>query len=408
MSDTRKRILSASLLPYLLSFSELTSAELAFNLPPPATMVAREIYDLHTLILLVCLFIFVIVFGFMFYALYKHRKSVGHKASQFSSNSRLEYAWTIVPVLILMGMAYPTTKTILFMNDTETHDMSIKVTGQQWRWEYEYMDEGVRFTSNLSTPREQIDNQAAKGPHYLLEVDKPMVVPAGKKVRLLLTATDVIHSWWIPEFGVKQDAIPGFINETWFQVDKPGVYRGQCVELCGVGHAFMPIVVEALEESEYQAWLADQKLQLAAAQEASSKTYTMDELKAHGEKVFNTNCAVCHQANGQGMAGVFPPLIDGAPFKTNAESEARLTALGFWKNGKIVLGTVQSHVDIVINGIAGSTMPPFGGQLSDLDVAAVVTYERNSWGNQGGEVIQPADIAALRSPENSKPESKGE
>lgn len=400
MSDTLRKILTASLFPFLLSFPKFTFAELAFNLPPPATRVAVEIYDLHNLIMLVCLIIFVVVFGFMFYALYKHRKSVGHKASKFSSNTKLEYAWTIVPLLILMGMAYPTTKTILFMNDTETHDMSIKVTGQQWRWEYDYMDEDVRFTSNLSTPRDQIDNKATKGAHYLLEVDRPMVVPVGKKVRLLLTATDVIHSWWIPEFGVKQDAVPGFINETWFQVDKPGVYRGQCAELCGVGHAFMPIVVEAMEEPEYQAWLTDQKTLVAAAQAASSQTFTMDELKAHGEKVFNTNCAVCHQANGQGMAGIFPPLIDGTSFKANAETVKRLTDRGFWKDGKIILGPVQNHVDIVIHGIAGSTMPPFGGQLTDMDIAAVVTYERNSWGNQAGEIIQPSEITALRKPEN--------
>ncbi len=400
MFDAQRKILAASLFAFLFLFPELSRAALAINLPPPATVVAHEIYDLHTLILLVCLFIFVVVFGFMFYALYKHRKSVGHKASQFSSNTRLEYAWTIVPLLILVGMAYPTTKTIIFMNDTETHDMNIKVTGQQWRWEYEYMDEDVRFTSNLSTPRDQIDNKAAKGTHYLLEVDRPMVVPVGKKVRLLLTATDVIHSWWIPEFGVKKDAIPGFINETWFQVDKPGTYRGQCAELCGVGHGFMPIVVQAMEEPEYQAWLTDQKTLLAAAKEASSQTYTMDELKAHGEKVFNTNCAVCHQANGQGMGGVFPPLIDGAPFKASADTAKRLAERGFWKDGKIILGTVKDHMDIVIHGIAGSTMPPFGGQLSDLDIAAVIAYERNSWGNQAGEIIQPSEVTPLRKPEN--------
>lgn len=400
MFDAQRKILAASLFAFLFLFPELSRAALAINLPPPATVVAHEIYDLHTLILLVCLFIFVVVFGFMFYALYKHRKSVGHKASQFSSNTRLEYAWTIVPLLILVGMAYPTTKTIIFMNDTETHDMNIKVTGQQWRWEYEYMDEDVRFTSNLSTPRDQIDNKAAKGAHYLLEVDRPMVVPVGKKVRLLLTATDVIHSWWIPEFGVKKDAIPGFINETWFQVDKPGTYRGQCAELCGVGHGFMPIVVQAMEEPEYQAWLTEQKTLLAAAKEASSQTYTMDELKAHGEKVFNTNCAVCHQANGQGMGGVFPPLIDGAPFKASADTAKRLAERGFWKDGKIILGTVKDHMDIVIHGIAGSTMPPFGGQLSDLDIAAVIAYERNSWGNQAGEIIQPSEVTPLRKPEN--------
>ncbi|CAG0954175.1 cytochrome c oxidase subunit II [Methylophilaceae bacterium] len=399
MSDTPGKIFTASILISLLLFPGFAVAELAFNLPPPATVIAREIYDLHTLILLVCLFIFIVVFGFMFYALYKHRKSVGHKASRFSDNTRLEYAWTIIPMLILMGMAYPTTKTILSMKDTESHDMSIKVTGHQWRWEYDYMDENLRFTSNLATPRDQIENRAAKGAHYLLEVDNPMVVPIGKKVRLLLTATDVIHSWWIPEFGVKQDAIPGFINETWFQVDEPGFYRGQCAELCGVGHGFMPIVVQAMTEPEYEAWLTGQKSMLAAVAEAAGRTYTLEELKTHGEKVFNTNCAVCHQASGQGMAGVFPPLIDGAPFKASADSAARLSARGFWKDGKIVLGPVKKHLDIVMHGIAGSTMMPFGSQLSDLDIAAVITYERNSWGNQTGDIIQPAEVTSLRNPE---------
>lgn len=398
MSDIQRKILTTSLLIFLLIFPDYVFAEFALNLPVPATKIAHEIYDLHNLILLVCLFIFIVVFGFMFYALYKHRKSTGHKASQFSGHTRLEYVWTIIPLLILIGMAYPTTKTIISMKDTESHDMNIKVTGQQWRWEYEYMNEDVRFTSNLSTPRDQIDNQAEKGPHYLLEVDRPMVVPVGKKVRLLLTATDVIHSWWIPEFGVKQDAVPGFINETWFQVDKPGLYRGQCAELCGVGHAFMPIVVQAMAQPEYDVWLNEQKTLVAAAKDVSSMTFTMEELKAHGEQVFNTNCAVCHQANGQGLAGTFPPLVDGAPFKANAASAARLSERGFWKDGKIVMGSVKSHIDIVLHGIPGSTMPPFGQQLSDFDIAAVISYERNSWGNQAGELIQPAEVTALRKP----------
>lgn len=381
-----------------LLFANPVLAEMAFNLPPPATVIAREIYDLHTLILLVCLFIFIVVFGFMFYALFKHRKSVGHEAASFSANTRLEYAWTIVPMLILVGMAYPTTKTILSMKDTGDYDMSIKVTGQQWRWVYEYLDEDLRYASNLSTPREQIDNKQAKGANYLLEVDKPMVVPTGKRVRLLLTADDVIHSWWIPEFGVKQDAVPGFINAAWFTVDKPGIYRGQCAELCGVGHAFMPIVVEARSPQDYAAWLQAEKTEQAAAADASSKQYTLAELKQHGEKVFNSNCAVCHQASGQGIAGVFPPLIDGAPYKAGADSTSRLAERGFWRDGKIVLGAKQQHLDIVMHGIAGSTMQAFGKQLSDLDIAAVISFERNHWGNQTGDVIQPAEVAALRKP----------
>lgn len=398
-SNTLKKILTVCFPAFLLLFPGLVFAELVFNFPAPATIIAREIYDLHTLILLVCLFIFIVVFGFMFYALYKHRKSVGHKAVQFSHNTRLEYVWTVIPMLILVGMAYPTTKTILAMKDTSSYDMNIKITGHQWRWEYEYMGENVRFVSNLATPHEQIDNKAAKGANYLLEVDQPLVVPTGKKIRLLLTAEDVIHSWWVPKFGVKQDAIPGFIKESWFQVDEPGTYRGQCAELCGVGHGFMPIVVEAVTPQQYTAWLQEQKTKLAAANAASSKTYALDELKTHGEQVFNTNCAVCHQATGLGVPGAFPPLVDGAAFAAADEMTAALAEKGFWKAGKIVLGSKEQHLSIVMHGIKGTAMQPFGKQLSDLDIAAVISYERNSWGNHTGDVIQPAEVAALRKPE---------
>ena len=371
-------------------------AEFQFNLPPPATVVARQIYDLHTLILLVCLVIFVVVFGVMFYSLYKHRKSLGHQPAQFHQNKALEIVWSIIPFLILAGMAYPATKVILDMKDTSASDISIKITGHQWKWEYEYMGEGVRYISSLATPQEQIENKAAKNANYLLETDRPLVVPTDKKVRLLITADDVVHSWWVPEFGVKQDAIPGFIKEAWIRVDKAGTYRGQCAELCGVGHGFMPIVVEALPPEKFAAWLQEQKTSLAAAAAAAGKTYTLEELKAHGEKVFATNCAMCHQASGQGLAGAFPPLIGGAPFAAPEQMTAPLAERGFWKDGKIVLGAKEHHLDIVMHGIPGSAMQAFGKQLSDLDVAAVTTYERNSWGNQTGDVIQPLEVAGLR------------
>ena len=371
-------------------------AENHYNLPPPATIVAREIYDLHTLILLVCVVIFVIVFGVMFYSLYKHRKSLGHQAVQFHEHRTLEIVWSIIPFLILAGMAYPATKVILGMKDTSASDISIKITGHQWKWEYEYMGEGVRFISSLSTPQSQIDNQMEKDEHYLLETDRPLVVPTGKKVRLLVTADDVIHSWWVPEFGVKQDAIPGFIKEAWIRVDKPGIYRGQCAELCGVGHGFMPIVVQALPPENYAVWLKTQKATVAAIAAEAGKTYTMDNLKEHGEKVFATNCALCHQATGQGLAGAFPPLIDGAAFAAPEQLTAPLAERGFWKDGKIVLGTKEHHLDIVMHGISGSAMQAFDKQLSDLDIAAVVTYERNSWGNHTGDVIQPLAVKALR------------
>jgi len=371
-------------------------AENHYNLPPPATIVAREIYDLHTLILLVCVVIFVVVFGVMFYSLYKHRKSLGHQAVQFHEHRTLEIVWSIIPFLILAGMAYPATKVILGMKDTSASDISIKITGHQWKWEYEYMGEGVRFISSLATPQSQIDNQMAKDEHYLLETDRPLVVPTGKKVRLLVTADDVIHSWWVPEFGVKQDAIPGFIKEAWIRVDKPGIYRGQCAELCGVGHGFMPIVVQALPPENYAVWLKAQKATIAAAAAEAGKTYTMEDLKERGEKIFATNCALCHQATGQGLAGAFPPLIDGAAFAAPEQLTAPLAERGFWKDGKIVLGTKEHHLDIVMHGISGSAMQAFDKQLSDLDIAAVVTYERNSWGNHTGDVIQPLAVKALR------------
>lgn len=389
----KKTILQVTTLSLLANQAQ---AAFNFNLQSPVTPIAHQIYDLHTLILLVCLLIFVVVFGFMFYALFKHRKSIGHKPAHFHQHFRLEIIWTLIPFLILIGIAIPTTQTVLAMKNVEHSDMNIKITGHQWMWEYEYLGQGVRYVSNLGTPRDQIDNRVAKDLHYLLEVDRPLVVPTGKKVRILLTSADVIHSWWLPQFGVKQDAIPGFIHEAWFQVEKPGTYRGQCAELCGVGHGFMPIVVEALVPEEYDNWLKTQKASLAETANASGKTYTLDELKSHGEKVYSSRCAACHQANGQGIAGMFPPLIDGAPFSAGHEVTAPLAERGFWKDGKVVLGSKERHLDILMNGIAGTAMQPIGAQLSDFDVAAVVSYERNNWGNKTGDAIQPAEVAALR------------
>ncbi|HYN53182.1 MAG TPA: cytochrome c oxidase subunit II [Methylotenera sp.] len=366
------------------------------NLPTPATPIALQIYDLHNLILIVCLFIFILVFVFMFYALFKHRKSTGHQAVQFHNNTKLEIVWTIIPFFILIGIAFPTTKTVLAMKNVEHADMNIKATGHQWVWEYEYLGEGVNFISNLSTTQDQINNKVVKGPHYLLEVDKPLVVPTGKKIRILLTSTDVIHSWWLPEFGVKQDAVPGFIHEVWFQVDKPGIYRGQCAELCGIGHGYMPIVVEAMPPEQYTGWLQVQKATLAEAATTGAKIYTLDELKTEGEKVYLSRCAICHQANGLGVAGVFPSLVEGSAFSAAPEVTSPLAKRGFWKDGKIVMGTKNEHLDIVMHGIPGTAMQGIGLQLTDLEVAAVVSYERNSWGNTTGDVVQPAEAAAIR------------
>jgi cytochrome c oxidase subunit II len=362
----------ALLLPAL--YSGLAQSAYQLNLPQPETPIARQIFDLHTLILLVCLFIFCTVFGVMFYSIFKHRKSVGHQARQFHENTTVEIIWTIIPFFILVGMAYPATKTILAMKDASNPDMTIKVTGYQWKWGYDYLQDGVSFYSTIATPQDQIYGKAPKGEHYLLEVDKPLVVPVGKRVRVLITANDVIHSWWVPAFGVKQDAIPGFIRDSWFKVETPGTYRGQCAELCGKDHGFMPIVVEAKEQKDYEMWLAEQKRKQAATQVDASKTFTLDELKAQGEKVFNTNCAVCHQANGKGIPGAFPAL-DGS---------------------KIATGPIADHLNIVMNGKAGTAMVAFSKQLSDVELASVITYERNAWGNKAGDAIQLSEIKALR------------
>jgi cytochrome c oxidase subunit 2 len=359
---------------WLLVFSRPVWADYRINLQSPDSSVAQTTYDLHILVLWICLGIFVAVFGAMFYALFRHRKSLGHEARPFHENTTVEVIWTVIPFLILIGIAWPATKAVLAQKDTRNPDLTIKVTGHQWKWEYEYLQEGVKFMSVLATPREQIHNQAAKGEHYLLEVDEPMVVPVGKKVRVLTTGADVIHAWWVPALGVKQDAIPGFIRDTWFRANKVGTYRGQCAELCGKDHGFMPIVVEVKSEADYQSWLAAKKASAMAAQEAVGKTFTKEELMARGEKVFSANCAACHQANGMGIPGAFPALA----------------------GSKVVTGDKTGHIDTVLNGRPGTAMAAFGPQLPDVDIAAVLTYERNSWGNHA-DIVQPADVLARRS-----------
>ena len=359
----------------MLAVSQGALAEYAYNLQVPASKVAQDVFQLHNFIMLVCLGIFVIVFGAMFYSLLKHRKSVGHKAANFHENTTVEVVWTVIPFIVLMGMAYPAAKVVIDMKDTSNPDMTIKVTGYQWKWGYDYLNDDVSFYSTLSTPREQIAGAAAKGEHYLLEVDEPMVVPVGKRVRLLITANDVLHAWWVPALGAKQDAIPGFIRDIWFKADKIGTYRGQCVELCGKDHGFMPIVVEVVSEDDYKAWVAKKKAGAQVAAADDTKAFDSAELMARGEKVYQSNCAACHQANGMGLPGTFP-AINGS---------------------KVATGPIAGHVNIVLNGKPGTAMAAFGGQLSDADVAAVVTYQRNAWDNKTGDTIQPADIAAARS-----------
>jgi cytochrome c oxidase subunit 2 len=344
------------------------------NFAPPATKIMQEIHWLHWMMLVICALIFVGVFGVMFYSILKHRKSLGHKSASFHESTTVEIIWTVIPLLIVIGMALPATKTVVAMKDTTNSDITIKTTGYQWKWGYDYIKgegEGISFLSTLSTSREAINNLAPKSNTYLMEVDNEMVVPVGKKIRLITTANDVIHAWTIPAFGVKQDAIPGFVRDTWFRADKIGTFRGQCSELCGAEHAFMPIVVKVVSQEDYTAWVAQKKKEMGAGGDDPSKVYTMAEQKERGEKVYAANCAACHQANGKG-AGAFPAL-DGS---------------------KVVNGPKAAQFNILING--KGAMPKWAGVISDGDIAAVMTYTRNAWGNKTGEVIQTQEIITAR------------
>jgi cytochrome c oxidase subunit 2 len=379
--DTMKKkiagLTSALLALPLALQAGVASAAYQLNLTQGVTRNSISSYDLHNLMMWVILVIFVGVFGVMFYSVYAHRKSQGHKAATFHENTTVELIWTIIPLIILVFMAWPATKSLIQLRDTSNADMTIKVTGYQWKWGYDYIKgegEGISFLSQLATPRDQINNKAPKDENYLLETDNHLVVPVGKKVRVLTTAADVIHSWFVPAFAVKQDAIPGFVRDTQFRAEKEGVYRGQCAELCGKEHGFMPIVVEVVSAEKYTAWVAEQKKAMAAAADDPNKKWDLAELKARGEKVYASNCVACHQANGQGIPGSFKAL-DGSP---------------------IVKGPVKDHLDRVLNGKAGTAMAAFGKQLSDTDIAAVITYERNSWSNKTGDVVQPSDVKAAR------------
>ena len=309
-TDLARRLRRAAIAASLFA-SGTASAVPEWYFQPPVSATAREIITLHDLIFWICVAIFIGVFGTMFYSLFKHRKSVGHQAVQFHEKTAVEIIWTIIPFLILMFMAYPATKTILAMHDTSASDMTVKVTGYQWKWNYDYVQEGFGFYSTLATPLAQIEGRAAKDEHYLLEVDNPLVVPVGAKVRVLITANDVIHAWWVPAFGIKQDAIPGFVRDAWFRADKVGIYRGQCAELCGKEHGFMPVVVDVKSKDDYAKWLTEQKQKIGAVAEDANKVWDLKDLVAHGQQVFNANCAACHQANGTGNTSpaLLPQLL---------------------------------------------------------------------------------------------------
>jgi len=350
------------------------------NLPEGVNQIARDVAWLHWFMLIVCLVIFVAVFGVMFYSIWAHRKSKGHKPATFHEHMGVEVAWTVVPFLIVIAMALPATRTVVAMKDTSGADLTVKVTGYQWKWGYEYVDgpaTGVKFLSNLSTPRAQIEGREPKSPTYLMEVDNPLVVPVGKKIRVAMTAGDVIHSWMVPDLAVKQDAIPGFIRNTWFRADKIGEYRGQCTELCGKDHAFMPIVVKVVSEADYAKWAEEQKKLLAAQADDPNKEWTGPELIARGEKVYAANCVACHQGSGKGVMGAFPAL-DGS---------------------KIVMGPKAENIQILLKGRSGTAMQSFASQLNDVEIAAVITYTRSAWANAGkgqDPVVAPADIKAAR------------
>jgi cytochrome c oxidase subunit 2 len=386
-----KLLRAPAALATLLLASAGALADYQIDILPPASPMAQEAYDLHFGVLIVCVVIFFIVFGAMFWSILKHRRSVGAQAAQFHENTTVEIIWTVIPLVVLVAMAWPATKTMLSMKDAANADITIKVTAYQWRWEYDYQQDGVRFFSNLSTPRDQIDEREGagkpKGENYLLEVDRPMVVPVGKKVRLLITSNDVIHGWYVPQLGINQYGIPGFIKDAWFTGTKAGIFRGQCSQICGKEHGYMPIVVEVKGEADYAKWVQETKAKMppppppqqvaaaaapAAAAEDPNKKWTAEELKAKGEQVYAANCSSCHQATGKGLAPAFPPL-DGS---------------------KIATGAKAGHIAMVLNGKPGTAMAPFK-HLSDSDIAAVVTYERTAWSNKA-DAVMPADVKAAR------------
>ncbi len=358
----------------LLVASGAAYADTTLNLTQGVSPISRDVYELHMLVFWICVAIGVVVFGVMAYAMVYHRKSRGAKAAEFHTHPVLEIAWTIVPALILVALAIPSTKVLLNMNNYDKEDLTIKITGYQWKWHYEYLEDGINFFSNLSTPLDQLQNRAPKSVDYLREVDRPLVVPIHKKIRFLITSNDVNHAWWVPDLGVKRDAIGGFINEAWTRIDKPGTYRGQCAELCGINHAFMPIVVVAMSEDGYKDWVAKQKGQVTAGEAETNKNWALKELTDRGQEVYNRICAACHQPTGVGLPPTFPAL----------------------KGSKIATGPIAAHIDTVFNGRSGTAMQAFKSQLSDVELAAVITYERNAFGNNTGTVVQPIQIKTLR------------
>ena len=374
LQNLQKKIISA-----LLLFSIPMKADwFALNMTRGVTDISNEVFELHMLIFWICVAIGVVVFGVMFYSMYAHTKKKNPVAASFHENHKVEIAWTIIPFLILIAMAIPASKTLVKIYDDEAGDLNIQVTGYQWKWQYNYLEDDVSFFSNLSTDMDEINNLVPKGENYLQEVDEMVVIPAGKKVRFLITANDVIHSWWMPAFAIKQDAIPGFVNTAWTKVDKPGIYRGKCTELCGKNHGFMPIVVKVVEQSEYDEWVSGKKESAMKMAELTTKDWTTEELVARGESVYAVNCVACHQTNGQGISGIFPALA----------------------GSDIVLNDKDRNIEILMEGVQGAAMNSFS-YLSEVELAAVITYTRQSWGNGDkgdGEIVVPKDIVDYKKP----------
>lgn len=370
---TKTRSLRWSL-PPLLFAATASAADMPLNMTKGVTEISQRVYHLHMTIFWICCIIGAVVFGIMFWSIVRHRKARGVQPAQFHESTKVEILWTAIPVVILVLMAIPATKTLIAMEDTTEADVTVVVTGSQWKWHYKYLEHDVEFYSLLATQKEQIANKFAKGENYLLEVDRPLVLPTGKKVRFLMTSDDVIHSWWVPAFAVKKDANPGFINEAWTRIDEPGIYRGQCAELCGKDHGYMPVVVIAKAPAEYEQWLAGEEARIAKAkaeeQELLAMNMSMEELMSVGERTYTAYCAACHQPNGEGLPGIFPAL----------------------KGSNIALNDQAAHIDIVLNGKAGTAMQAYAKQLSLKEIAAVITYERNAWGNSTGELVQAADV----------------
>ncbi|STX50031.1 cytochrome c oxidase subunit II [Legionella busanensis] len=371
----------------IISSEAMARNEWQLNMHRGVTPLSNDMYNLHNIAMIVCSIIGIIVFSVMIYSLIYHRKSRGYAPATFIHNSRLEIFWSIVPFLILVGLAIPATSILLNLEDTAEADVTIKIVGYQWKWQYQYLDQGISFFSNLATPFNQIENKDKKGQWYLLEVDKPLVLPVNKKIRFLVTSNDVIHSWWVPKLGVKRDAMPGFMYEAWARIEKPGVYRGQCTELCGLGHAYMPIVVQAVNDEDFTKWVNQQpkvadQYSSTATNTQVQKNMTNAEIMAAGKTKYEQVCVACHKADGTGMPPVYPPL----------------------KGSSVAVGKpISRHIDIVLNGVPGTAMQAFKDQLTDEEIAAIVTYERNAWENNTGDIIQPADVLSVRQGNSQEP-----